>query len=178
METSDKTRLQQGFTMIELVVSILIIVSISAAFLTNYHSTSKRSQIQEASQKLASDLRLAQNDSLGLLQLNGTMPAGGWGIHLETGTNDHYTIFADLNGDNAFQTGEASGQVNLPSGVTIKNLNCFGADVPICNITFIPPDPQTDINNSTSTSATITLTDESGSTKDVTVNFLGLIDVN
>ena len=71
-----------GFTLIELLVSIFIIAIMSSIFLVNYHATNKRSELGMVKQKLASDIRLAQNYSLSDKEYeSGKTPKGGWGGH-------------------------------------------------------------------------------------------------
>ena len=82
-----------GFTLIELIVSISIITLITGAFLTNYHSTNKRSELANSAQKMASDIRLAQQFGLNTKQFSGAVPKGGWGAYFNKATPFFYTIF-------------------------------------------------------------------------------------
>lgn len=166
-----------GFTLVELIVSIFIIVSLTALFTANYHSTNKRSQLNMAKQKLASDIRLAQNYSLGSKTYDGVnTPKGGWGAHFALADPTHYIIFADKNapdGNQAYDAGEAIETKTLPFGVTINSLT--PADT--VDIIFFPPDPITYINGLSAAAARITLKENvNNSTAAVSVNFFGLID--
>lgn len=171
--------------MIELVVSIAIIASITGVFLANYHSANKKSELTMAAQKLVSDIRLAQNYSLGSKEYGGSMPSGGWGVHFnKTSSPGSYRIFADGNGNMKYDTGEddkdKGGQiVNLPSGIRIEEINT-GASINLVDITFLPPDPVTNIwdgaNNYNMAQIKLQGEDES-LTKTVLVNFFGLVEV-
>jgi len=170
-----------GFTLVELLFSIFIIALISAVFMVNYHNTNKRSELKMAAQKLASDIRLAQNYSLGSKTYDGaTTPSGGWGVHFSLADSTHYIIFADKdapNGNQVYNSGEAIETKNLPAGVTISSLEVAGAPVNSVDIVFFPPDPTTYVNTSIFTSAQINLRENiNNSTTAVTVNFFGLID--
>lgn len=173
-----------GFTLIELLVSIFIIALISGIFMVNYHNINKRSELKMAAQKLASDIRLAQNYSLGSKTYNGiNTPPGGWGVHLALAGPSNYIIFADQaetdfpNGDKTYDDGEAMEIKTLPAGATIDSIEIGGTPNPLADIVFFPPDPQTYINGSGANSARIILKENlNNSTAAVTVNFFGLID--
>jgi len=166
-----------GFTLIELLVSISIIALISGVFMVNYHNTNKRSELKVTVQKLASDIRLAQNYSLGSKTYDGVNTSkGGWGIHFSLSSPSNYIIFADKNapnGNQAYDAGEAIETKTLPAGVTISSLSPANT----VDIVFFPPDPATYVNGSDTIGGQITLKENiNNSTAAVTVNFFGLID--
>jgi prepilin-type N-terminal cleavage/methylation domain-containing protein len=176
---------REGFTLIELVVSIAIVASITGIFLANYHSANKQSELTMAAQKLVSDIRLAQNYSLGSKEYGGNMPSGGWGAHFnKTSSPGSYRIFADSNGNMEYDAGEddkdKGGQiVDLPGGVRIAEINT-GSSINLVDITFLPPDPVTNIWDGANNynMAQIKLQGEDASlTKTVLVNFFGLVEV-
>lgn len=169
-----------GFTLLELLASIFIITAMSGLFIVNYHNTNKRSELSAAKQKLASDIRLAQNYSLGSKTYDGlNTPKGGWGAHFSLADPSHYIIFADKaeagfpNGNQTYGAGEAMETKTLPAGVTIDSLSPAGA----VDIVFFPPDPAIYVNGNINTNALITLKENvNNSTAAVSVNFFGLID--
>lgn len=170
---------QNGFTLAELTVSIFIIALISATFLVNYHNTNKRSQLNVIKQKVASDIRLAQSFSLGSKLYGTSIPTGGWGVYFSTAAPTSYIIFADIDGDKAYDAGEANPSsggkiVTLPSGITIYSID-IGSPV---NIVFFPPDPITYINGLSNNTVQVTLRESSNNTTaTILVNFFGLIDI-
>ncbi len=164
---------KNGFTLLELVVSIGIIVAITTVFLVNYNGASKSSALQLEAHKLAGDIRRAQNMALGSKEFNGSMPAGGWGVYiLDSGS---YIIFADNDNDKIYDgTGDCDNEcyekISLANNITFSSTGD--------RITFLPPEPLTYINGVNSGSVAITLIDaDAANTKSILINFLGLIDV-
>jgi prepilin-type N-terminal cleavage/methylation domain-containing protein len=164
-----KNRINKGFSVVEIIVSVSIISLLSAIFLTNYHATNNNTKVLMAAQKLASDIRVAQSYALGIQDNQGNTPEMGWGVYL--GQNaDNYIIFANEAGDYLRNT-DGSEDVNiikLPSGIEIISSDA--------DILFLPPDPITLINSSPNANVNIILSDGLVS-KTVRVNFFGLIEV-
>lgn len=147
--------------------------------MVSYHNTNKRSELGVIKQKLASDIRLAQNYSLGSKTYDGiNISSGGWGVHFSLADPTHYIIFADKdapNGNQAYDAGEAIETKTLPVGVTINSLSPAN----VVDIVFFPPDPVTYINGLSNTTAEIILRENvNSSTATVSVNFFGLIDTD
>lgn len=149
--------------------------------MVSYHNTSKRSELNMAKQKLASDIRVAQNNSLGSKVWNGiATPPGGWGVHFDKNQPSQYIIFADTNNNRVYNgpQQEAVETKTLPAGITISAFS--PADK--FDVVFLPPDPVVYINgkaagDSGSAIASVTLKENlNNSIGVVTVNFLGLID--
>jgi len=178
---------KSGFTLIELIVSVSIITIITGIFLANYSSANRRTDLTMTAQKLVSDIRLAQNYSLGLARYGSAsstnVPLGGWGIHFDIQNNNkQYTVFADNDGDKLYEDTEADTSLGaqittLPTNVIIDSLKTVGTKV---DITFLPPDPITTITGSATTykQVDIVLKDtKTNAIKTVRVNFLGLSEV-
>lgn len=189
-----------GFTLIEMVVSLSVVMVVTVMFIANFHTANKRTDLIMTAQNLAADLHLAQNHTLGLVKYyyssSGTVPAGGWGINFDA-TNNEYTLFADLD---AASTVPGSGYMEydpvlegnvnygarvtqLPPGIEISELKTDAALLNSrVNVTFLPPDPRTNIYRvsaiATSTTLDIKLKEtQNNTTKTIRVNFLGLIEV-
>lgn len=191
---------KSGFTLIEMVVSISVIMMVTVLFIANYRTANKRTDLAMIAQDLVADLHLAQNHTLGLVKYRntteGTVPAGGWGISLDA-VNNRYTLFADLD-EPASTAGSGymeydptlEGDVNagarvtqLPDSVQISELKTDSTFLnERVNVTFLPPDPRTNIYRvgagATSTALEIKLQELQGNTtRTIRVNFLGLIEV-
>ncbi|MFA5248011.1 MAG: prepilin-type N-terminal cleavage/methylation domain-containing protein [Patescibacteria group bacterium] len=182
-------KFQKGFTMIELLVSVSIIAFLMSIFITNYRGGSRQLELSLAAQKMASDIRLAQSKGLGSAEYNNSVPAGGWGVYFDRSVNDkRYLVFADLNNNKIYDAGEAitgygGSTVDLPINISISDLKFNVSTTNRLNITFVPPDPTTNIYSSSFSPATTTFgsivlresTDNSIST--IKVNSFGLIEV-
>lgn len=168
-----------GFTLIELLVSVFIIAAMSGLFMANYHNANKRSELGMIKQKLASDIRLAQNYSLGSKTHDGLeIPKGGWGVHFNDNDKSQYIVFADINGNKKYNSvNEAMETKILPAGITIDSFSPSQGNT--LDIVFLPPDPVTYVNDSDTTSAQIILREDiNNSTAIITVNSFGLIDTD
>lgn len=192
-----------GFTLIEMLTSIAIIVMVTAVFTANYKNNNRRSDLVMMAQKMVADIHATQNNSLGLVKYGNIIPAAGWGVNFDITTEagrSKYIIFADLDqpgyeesgatippgaGFMKLSEGEADVQsgariIDLPSGIIIDSLNVEGTRVNSADITFLPPDPKTHIfsNETIHPSIEIRLKDTaSGLIKAIRVNFLGLVEV-
>lgn len=182
MSNINKSKKNSGFTIIEMLVSISIIGIISGLFMVNYHDSNKRLELVGAIQGMAGDIRLAQNFTLGLKEFGEPVPevpAGGWGVHFDKDTNA-YVVFADVDGNNIYSDASEKYDKNtdLPVNVAIESISVGGVGgLTSADIVFLPPDPVTYINESSSTDAVIVLKDTNNTIKSVFVNYLGLIEV-
>jgi prepilin-type N-terminal cleavage/methylation domain-containing protein len=169
-----------GFTLIELLVTLAIIATVTGVFLANYYGGETKSQLIEVTDSLLGDLRFAQSNSLGAVRYDGTVPAGGWGVHLETASTT-YLLFADVDGDleydddgSEFSDNNGGRSINIPDSVVLTNLDGAAA----VDITFSTSSPLAIIYDgvATSSSLRVTFTDQvNNATSSVLVNSWGLI---
>jgi len=90
---------RRGFTMVEVVIMLGIIVIVSAVVLANFPGVSASINLQRSVQQLALWFRQAQNQALAVRQVQG--PFGpvvppGVGVYISTADPTHYIIFADI----------------------------------------------------------------------------------
>ena len=191
-----KTKKLTAFSLIEMVVSLGVIMFVSVIFISNYRVTNRRTDLIMTAQSLVSDLHAVQNNALGLAKYGSIVPAGGWGISFDKGAGG-YTIFADLNepGSEGYMKMDKATEVERNFGarevffngeIKIAEMKIFSGTNEYLsdklNISFLPPDPSTNIfnvnTNASGTAATIELKElGSESSKIIRVNFLGLIEV-
>jgi len=147
-----------------------IIILLSALVLPNYRTGESQLALQRSANKLAQDIRRAQEMAMSAKEFEGVVPPGGYGINFQTNLTS-YILFADLNNNKIFDSGEAIETLSLERGVKISNLSPASP----LTISFTPPDPTVNINPSNSL-AIITLSNN-GQTKIIKVNKAGLIYV-
>lgn len=160
-----------GFTLIEILVTIGIISLLTALILPNFRQGQKAFALQRSAHQLSQDIRKIQEMAMSAKGLPAAPASfkGTYGIKIEIGSAD-YILFADLDNDYVFDLGEAIETVSLEKGVRIGNLS---PSLP-SSITFTPPDPTTNVI----ASAVITLSlANDDQTKTVKVNKAGLISI-
>lgn len=182
---------QKGFTVIEMIVSIGIIVVMTGLFLANYRTANQAAGLNAAAQKLASDIRLVQSYALGSKKDSTIIPAGGWGVYMQKNPpNDtKYVIFAD-NGlsagssvpydydgsDSVVQTVSIPGDGNI----SIFSFSGFSTGGNSQSVVFLPPSSKVYFSGDLAVGAVeIVLKDKrNNATKTVSINHFGLVEVN
>ena len=167
-----------GFTIIELLVSLSIIVFLGAIVLFNIGQQRQRAALLHSGQRLTLDLRRTQNFALSAREFQITGVPCGWGIHFNGPNSANYIIFADLaaspdcsdrdfiraaNGSEDYET------VNFDAGISINSLSNSLSD-----IVFTPPDPLVRFTPDQTTAAVV-LINRNSATMTATVNKAGLI---
>lgn len=109
----------KGFTLIEMIVAVGIIVMVISVGLVNFRAVGNSSSTYSASRDLlVSDVRLAASKALNRERFQSQEPTA-WGVNFTDSTN-RYTIFADVNGNRTYDNNETFKTVNLNSEVKIK----------------------------------------------------------
>lgn len=170
--------MNNGFTLIEMLTVMAIIVLITSVVIFNIGLERQNSALFRSAQNLSLNLRQIQNYALSSKTFRTIGIPCGWGIHFNGVNSIGYVIFADLalnqncsdrdfiraaNGSEDFET------VSLESGIRISSLSDNLSDV-----VFTPPDP---IVNFTpiQASANIILVNKNFVTRAITVNKTGFI---
>ncbi len=168
----------QGFTLIEVLVVLAIIVIITGIVIFNVGLERQNSALLRSAQKLSLDLRRAQSFALSSKTYKTSGVPCGWGLHFNGLSSTNYVIFADLassancsdrdfiragNGSEDFET------ANLESGISINSLSSSLSDV-----VFTPPDPVV-VFIPGQTSASIILINKDGATRTISINKTGFI---
>ena len=97
---SDVLDEKRGFTVVEMIVVLAIVLLIGGQILVDFGSLNEASTLNRAAQELAFNIRRAQNMSLAVtgVKIGGVMQIpDGVGLRLssQTGSNDSYFFFAD-----------------------------------------------------------------------------------
>lgn len=99
-----KRQRPQGFTLIEVVIILTIIIIIASLTTIDFRASNSRTAAKFDSEMFISDIRATVNRARAGERFQGQMPTG-WGIIFNTAKNA-YTIFADLDGDYEYDTNE------------------------------------------------------------------------
>lgn len=184
-----------GFTLAELLMVIAIILLLFPMILTNYNAGEKQFSLYRSAHSLAQELRnvqeMAMTGERTPFQFGQNFPRGGYGLYFESNTSS-YILFADCDGDNeydssgiaasCFEADSAPGEsypeqireISLELGVIISSII---PTTPI-NIVFFPPVPIITIKPQPFDSQAIITLSLAGKTKTITINTIGLIDVD
>jgi len=167
-----------GFTLVEILVVLAIIVMITAVVIFNIARQRQDSALLRSAQTLSLNLRQAESFALSSKVFKTQGVPCGWGIHFSGINSTSYIIFADLalnqncsdrdfirnpNGSEDFAT------VNFDTDISISGLSSGLSD-----IVFSPPAPKVNFRPD-QTTAGITLVNKNLFVKTVTVNKVGLI---
>jgi len=181
----------KGFTLVELVVLMAVIVIISGIVFLNLRENEGNLALQRAADVVTQNISQAKINSLGNKSHGGTISAGGFGIYLEQNRAD-IVIFADCDEDGDFDTAGAAddcdeatiatpyfpeefSRVLLSGQIVVSTLiPCSGSPCAL-TMTFVPPDPTTVFNPGfAGAEAQIGLRDDKGNTMDIFINRLGV----
>jgi len=168
---------QSGYTLVEMLIVMFIVVILSTVMLVNYDQGEYRLALNRAVSKLAQDLRRAEGMAMAAKEIEGDVPIGGYGVHFAYVEPTSYIIFANKNVDSIYDDGidVIIETVEMTDGAEIFSLIPGGP----LDIIFLPPNPDVIMNPDPAIGepAIITLK-VSDLTASVSVNKIGLIKVD
>lgn len=182
---------KKGFTLVELLVVIALIVFITGLTLINLRTGADILVLERAAHRVAQDMRRTMEFTLrsqAFADCGGSDTLAGYGIRFNSAQPNCYLIYAECNDNATYQGVECDGTgsgpdkaveaIELEKGVQIQSIN----PSPKFNILFIPPDPEILINNKKTpgTQAVVTLELENDATKTrtVTISIKGVVDID
>ncbi len=160
--------MNRGFTLIEMLVVLAIIIIITGIVVFNVSTEKQNSALLRSAQKLSLDLRRAQNYALSSKGFKTDVAVPwGWGVHFFGAGSGNYVIFADRNNNQIYDYNEDLETVNFEKGVTLSFSN-------ISDTVFIPPEPMT-VFTPNQTVASVILINKDSTTRAITINKTGFI---
>jgi len=175
----------KGFSLIELLVSIAILVIVSGIVFFNQSGFNNNVLLENLAYEISLTIRQAQSYGLQSRE-TGTGSddfTAGYGVYFDLDNPDKLVLYLDENKNHIYDLGETEvDSLKITSGSEITEL-CVGADCTATklSISFIRPDPTAYIsNNNTSLESTgkITLTSRKSEEKVISINRLGQISID
>lgn len=174
-------RRKQGFTTVELIVVVFVIILLTAFTLPNWRSGEQSLALDRAAHKAGQDVRRAQELSLRAQAHScavGEMK--GYGVYFSQDKDSltSYIIFAECSGNFEYDQGvdDIVETLFLESGIEIASVS----PSPAVSILFIPPTPQVFIKPGDPLNAQVSFkrTDGAGAPKILDINSKGVIDID
>lgn len=141
---------QSGFTLIEVLLSTVILASLATVSLPIYNTFAVRNDLDLATQQVANTLRRAQTYARGMEE------DSDWSVRIQT-TDVRLYKGTNFNG----RTQSFDEPATIPSSMTISGLT----DVQFAKLTATP-----------NTTGTITLTSANNEIRTITINAKGMVD--
>ena len=141
---------KKGFTLVEMLITISIVVILSTIVMINYKPGKERLALNRSAIKLSQDFDLAREYAMSSRELSGVVPQGGYAIYIGNSISTYF-LFANSNDDNQYGSGDeiisnlqfepeiVLRQVKLSSSAGDRTI--LPAEGKIANIIFQPPDP-------------------------------------
>ncbi len=159
----EKLKLKKGFTLIEMLVTLSIIVIMSGVLIVYTRGSEKIGQLNRGSERLSFDVRRMASMSMQTKQVkdeDGNMrDVCGWGIHFNNDGGNKYIVFSDYclegqdKGDMIFEEEETQEIIKLGRNVSI-------IDLTMNSFIYVPPEPKLyilDTNDTQENSGVLTL---------------------
>ncbi|HOZ53234.1 MAG TPA: type II secretion system protein [bacterium] len=123
---------KKGFTLVELMVSLSIIIVLISLAVINYNIGFSENNLTNAQSISYQNIRLAQSYALSFKSYDDTLP-GYWGVYFEKGTST-IILFADLNSNYSYDEGEADillggKTISLPKDILIDYISWNSLDL-------------------------------------------------
>jgi len=175
----------RGFTLVELLVVIAMIIIVSAIAFTSFSAGGKQLALERSSHKVAQDIRRALELTLRSEPHACFSDASGYGMRFQTSTPTSYILYADCNGTESYQSGVDFDveTISLEAGIRIKQLYREASTTSFFSVNFLPPDPKikftaTGPPNPSTLRVELEIISDPTKTKNIIINTRGAIDID
>ncbi len=180
----------KGYTLVELLVSVAIMSTITGATLVYFRYGNKNWALTRAAQKLSQDVRRASNMALSapkIAQVDcSSCPVGGcqpkgYGVYFNSASpGTSYILFGNMDSTDPPSYDAPTGCYSADKDVIIETIN-IESDVKILSlvpadsfsVVFIPPDPTTKFSLGSDGTINLSLISDATKTKQITINSKG-----
>ncbi len=137
---STSPRFNLGTTVIELLVVAGVIAILATITISSLPRGNPRGYIRKDAEKLAIDIRVAQNNAI-VGKVNGATTPVNWGINIRItgGRERQYILFSDVNGNCRYNNNEEVAIYALENGVVFTQLSSSNGSLNELNFCFSVP---------------------------------------
>ena len=143
---------QRGFTLVELMVSIGIFALMTALVVVKYGTFNQSVLLTNLAYDVALTVRTSQTYGLSVKAASDSgssysSPTYAYGVNIGTTGNTQFTLYADLNSDLSYDSGEEISTYSIKRGAVVNRVCAdYGNDCTLgtntLDILFKRPDPQ------------------------------------
>jgi type II secretory pathway pseudopilin PulG len=152
-----------GFTLLEMMLVIGIMVLVTSLILANYPGINEKLGVRRVAEEIASSARQVQAYGLGVKEAgtgSGIFP--GYGLYFQSASNASYILFADKNNNLQYDADEKINEVLIQNGIQIDDLCANQKQIPAgpCGLDnliamYLRPQPQVSLRSGGSSYADI-----------------------
>jgi|GEM_PF-1647531 len=188
------TRSSRGFTLIEILISLFIMVVLSTAVFVSFRTGDKNLALERSAHQMAQHIRKAMEMSLQAEQSSvcgDPSDLSGYGLYVDEGSPTTYLLYANCNGEDSegydASQDESVTTFSLDEAIEISDVSNGENSDKMWGIVFFPPDPRIEIctndpcngaNQVNSGLIELRVKSDPSFTRTITINQRGTIDVD